>query len=208
MPEPSRTAEMSAQLGWLAPMTEKEAERAGPQPEQMRAGRSTYTSFLNFTDTFHLNACLKLRSPGVTAVSGFLVTSLGGFPQIFLIWEGFCCSPGFSIELSLPPLQIIIWLNLRQIDGFGQIRRHSSSHVASLGCVSRCDFFKWLSSSLNLASCCDLIAWALPRPAHSMRLSSGKTSFGNKARLSPKEVQFGQISSVRTISFFWTFKIN
>jgi hypothetical protein len=27
MPEPSRAAEMSAQLGWPAPMTEKEAER-------------------------------------------------------------------------------------------------------------------------------------------------------------------------------------
>ncbi|KAJ7795653.1 hypothetical protein B0H14DRAFT_3158494 [Mycena olivaceomarginata] len=39
------------------------------QPEQMRAGRSTYTSFLNFTDTFHLDACLKLRLLSVTAVS-------------------------------------------------------------------------------------------------------------------------------------------
>jgi hypothetical protein len=95
VPKPSRAAEMSAQLGWSAPMTEKEAKRAGPQPGQMRAGHSTYTLFLNFTDTFHLNACLKLRSPGVTAVSGFLIKSLGGFPQNFLIWEGFCLQPGF-----------------------------------------------------------------------------------------------------------------
>jgi hypothetical protein len=101
MPEPSRAAEMSAQLGWPAPMTEKEAERAGPQPGQMRAGRSTFTSFLNFTDTFHLDACLKLRLPSVTAVSGFLVKSFGGFPQNFLIWEGFRLQPGFLNRIIL-----------------------------------------------------------------------------------------------------------
>jgi hypothetical protein len=106
MPEPSRAAEMSAQLGWSAPMTEKEAKRAGPQPGQMRAGRSTSTLFLNFTDTFHLNACLKLRSPGVTAVSGFLIKSLGGFPQNFLIWEGFCLQPGFLNRIIRPPVAV------------------------------------------------------------------------------------------------------
>ncbi|KAJ7750025.1 hypothetical protein B0H14DRAFT_2636287 [Mycena olivaceomarginata] len=99
---------MSAQLGWPAPMTEKEAEHAGPQPGQMRAGRSTFTSFLNFTDTFHLDACLKLRLPSVTAVSGFLVKSFVGFPQNFLIWEGFRLQPGFlnRIILNVEPFEI------------------------------------------------------------------------------------------------------